>query len=74
MTCEEAVRKLYEYLDHELDTTTAQQLDKHLEICKSCCDHFEFERKVKKLIKDSCFDEKAPQFLKDKIRDTLGFI
>ncbi|HBC47133.1 MAG TPA: mycothiol system anti-sigma-R factor [candidate division Zixibacteria bacterium] len=74
MTCEEAVRKLYEYLDHELDTTTAQQLDKHLEICKSCCDHFEFERKVKTLIKDSCFDEKAPQLLKDKIRDTLGFI
>jgi mycothiol system anti-sigma-R factor len=72
MTCEEAVKKLYEYLDHELDMATAEQLDKHLEICKSCCDHFELERKLKTLIQETCIDEKAPQFLKNKIRDSLG--
>jgi mycothiol system anti-sigma-R factor len=71
MTCEEAVRKLYEYLDKELDQEAADQLDKHLELCKSCCDHFEFERRVKSLIQDRCVDQKAPQLLKDKIRNNL---
>jgi mycothiol system anti-sigma-R factor len=71
MTCEEAVRKLYEYLDKELDKTATKQLDKHLELCKSCCDHFEFERKIKTLIQEKCVDAKAPQFLKNKIRDSL---
>jgi mycothiol system anti-sigma-R factor len=71
MTCEEAVQKLYEYLDKELDQETADLLNKHLDICKGCCDHFEFEKKVRGLIQEKCFDEKAPQFLKDKIRNKL---
>jgi mycothiol system anti-sigma-R factor len=74
MTCEEAVNKLYEYLDHELDQTTVEQLDKHLDICKSCCDRFELEKRVKSLIQEKCIDQKAPQFLKDKIRSKLRFL
>ncbi len=72
MTCEEAVKKLYEYLDKELDHAASEQLDKHLDICKVCCDHFEFERKLKFLVQDSCFQQKAPQVLKRKILDNLG--
>jgi len=71
MTCEEAVKKLYEYIDKELDRSTVEQLDRHLEICKSCCDHFEFERKVKALIQDSVFVQKAPISLKDRIQTNL---
>lgn len=71
MTCEEAVQKLYEYLDKELDKATVEQLDTHLEICQSCCDHFEFEKKVRSIIREKCSDEKAPDFLKSKIRDIL---
>jgi mycothiol system anti-sigma-R factor len=74
MTCEEAVKKLYEYIDKELDKETVAQLDRHLEICKSCCDHFELEKKIKSLIQESCFDQKAPQFLKNKIKDNLKLL
>ncbi len=74
MTCEEAIGKLYEYLDHELDQATVEQLDRHLDICKSCCDHFEFEKRVRSIIQEKCFDQKAPQFLKDKIRNKLKFL
>ena len=72
MTCEEAVRKLHEYLDHELDHASAEQVEKHLEICRTCCDHMEFEKHMKKLIHQCCCRQKAPAFLRDKIIDTLS--
>ncbi len=71
MTCKEAVDKLYEYLDREADGMTASQVEKHLDLCRLCCDHFEFEKKMKKLVKNSCFQEKAPTFLKEKILKAL---
>jgi len=71
MTCDEAVRKLYEYLDKELDQSSVEQLEKHLEICKGCCDHFEIEKKVIGMIQDSCVGHKAPQMLRDKIVGNL---
>jgi len=71
MTCEEAVKKLHEYLDHELDRATVEQVDKHLDICRACCDQMEFEKQMKRLVQDSCCQQKAPVFLKRKIIDNL---
>lgn len=71
MTCKEAVDKLYEYLDREADDMTASQVEKHLDLCRLCCDHFEFEKKMKELVQKSCFQEKAPAFLKGKIQQAL---
>lgn len=73
MTCQEAVDKLYEYLDREVDKITAERFQTHLDLCRRCCDHFEFEKKMKELIQKGCFQEKAPPFLKDKIRKSLEF-
>jgi len=67
MTCQEAVNKLYEYLDKELDHISASQVEKHLQLCRLCCDNFELEKKMKELVQKSCIDEKAPSFLKEKI-------
>jgi len=71
MTCEEAVKKLFEYIDKELDGATQAQIDKHLDICTLCCDRFEFEQKLKGIIQKSCFNEKAPPILKQKIQSRL---
>lgn len=71
MTCQEAVDKLYEYLDREIDDITAAQIEKHLDLCRLCCDHFEFEKKMKDLVQESCVQQKAPSILKNKIRKAL---
>lgn len=71
MTCQEAVNRLYEYLDRELDNATAAQIENHLDLCRLCCDHFEFEQKIKELVHNSCLLEKAPQILKDRILSKL---
>jgi mycothiol system anti-sigma-R factor len=72
MTCEEAIKKLYEYLDHELDHATSDQVEKHIDICKICCDQLEFEKRMKKIVHESCCGHKAPPILKEKILDRLG--
>jgi mycothiol system anti-sigma-R factor len=71
MTCQEAVERLYDYLDKEIDKITAARIEKHLDLCRLCCDHFEFEKKMKELVQKSCIRQKAPSFLKEKILKAL---
>jgi mycothiol system anti-sigma-R factor len=74
MTCEEAVKKLYEYLDKELDIATTEQIDKHMELCRSCCDHMEFEKNIRNLVQQTCIKEKAPVQLRNKIMGKLNIL
>jgi mycothiol system anti-sigma-R factor len=71
MTCQEAVDRLYEYIDSETDGITAARIEKHLDLCRLCCDHFEFEKSMKELVQKSCIQQKAPAFLKEKIQRAL---
>jgi mycothiol system anti-sigma-R factor len=73
MTCREAVDRLYEYLDSELDNVSTAQIKKHLELCRLCCDHFEFEKTLKDLVHKCCQSAKAPDVLKNKIIDSLKY-
>jgi len=43
-SCEEALQRLDEYLDHELTIEEREVVVKHLEICKPCFNKFTFEQ------------------------------
>ena len=43
-SCEEAVKRLNEYLDHEMSAEERVVVLKHLEICRSCLTRFSFEQ------------------------------
>ncbi|UCE67133.1 MAG: mycothiol system anti-sigma-R factor [Candidatus Zixiibacteriota bacterium] len=72
MTCQEAVNKLYEYIDSELDRATTEKIKKHLDLCRLCCDQFEFEKTMKELVHKCCDAAKAPDVLKEKILKSLN--
>jgi len=72
MTCREAVDKLHEYIDSELDSATTEKIKKHLDLCRLCCNQFEFEKTMKELVHKCCERAKAPDVLKKKIADTLN--
>ena len=44
MSCEQAVRALWDYLDRTLDLPTVQAIDTHLAQCGGCREHARFER------------------------------
>jgi anti-sigma factor (TIGR02949 family) len=45
--CEEALRRLAEYLDSELSAGSRTEIEEHLERCRSCFSRVEFERRLK---------------------------
>ncbi|GAB1343403.1 zf-HC2 domain-containing protein [Gemmatimonas sp.] len=40
--CDATVRRLWDYLDEELDTKRAEEVAKHLRDCAACREHFAF--------------------------------
>lgn len=45
--CEEALRRLFDYLDAELHEESQREMEQHLERCRSCFSRVEFERRLK---------------------------
>jgi mycothiol system anti-sigma-R factor len=44
MSCREVVELLWEYIDAELTPEREQQVRAHLEACKACYGHYEFQQ------------------------------
>lgn len=45
--CEEALRRLFDYLDAELPGEPQREIEHHLECCRSCFSRLEFEKRLK---------------------------
>lgn len=49
-SCEDALRLLAAHIDRELDAPTRDQVNRHLETCRSCYSRAEFEKRLKESI------------------------
>jgi len=67
ITCREAAKHLYEYLDGELPQIDYDKIKMHLELCRICCKHFEFEEILRSIIRNKARSEKIPPTLREKI-------
>jgi anti-sigma factor (TIGR02949 family) len=47
ISCETAVRRLWDYLDGGLAAPARAEVDAHLAACDECPPHFDFSRRVK---------------------------
>ena len=56
VNCDEAVRKLYEFLDGELTDVRRQEIAEHLDRCGPCVDVFGFESELRHVIARKCQD------------------
>lgn len=45
--CEQAIKQIFEFIDHELSDGEHALLEQHLRTCKSCFSRMEFERMLK---------------------------
>lgn len=70
ISCEEVVERLFDYLDHEVDTDTSAEIERHLERCHDCFSRAEFERKLREQVTRSGKQE-APERLRLRIRDMI---
>lgn len=68
--CGDAQDQIYQYLDAELDEETASSVRTHLDDCGGCFDSFDFERRLKIVIRDH-LKEDMPDALEDKVKDLI---
>jgi mycothiol system anti-sigma-R factor len=71
MNCHEALEKLWQYLDRELDGESSTQLQRHLQECRQCFSKAEFERRLRAMLRRSCDGEQAPPELRERLSRLL---
>ena len=65
--CAHTLERVYEFLDHELDTASAETIRHHLAACEPCLDTYDMEHMVKSLIRRSCGGDVAPAQLRTRV-------
>ena len=71
MDCDQAIHRVYEYLDGELTMWRRRAITRHLDDCPPCADGFIFEVELRRVIVSKCHEE-VPAELKIKIAKALG--
>jgi anti-sigma factor (TIGR02949 family) len=71
--CEEALKRLAEFIDCELSDTEQDNVERHLRTCRSCFSRMEFESRLKQRLSALSADD-APAQSRDRIRKLIeGF-
>ncbi|MBI2313252.1 MAG: zf-HC2 domain-containing protein [Betaproteobacteria bacterium] len=71
LSCEEALKDMYTFLDHELGEAERRDLEEHLRICRSCFSRVEFEKRLRERLADTGQSE-ASGDLQNRIRSLIG--
>ncbi len=66
LDCRDALDRLYEYIDDEVDSADHDVIAHHLEECGPCLAEFDLEVLVKVVVARSCCDH-APSKLRDRV-------
>ena len=66
-TCGDALSRVYDYLDQEIDTAMARAIAGHLQACPPCAEQYRLEQMVKALVHRTCCEERAPEDLRVRI-------
>lgn len=69
--CEEALRRLFDYLDRELDAHAHGEMERHLSRCRSCFSRAEFERRLQQRLRATAAAQ-APERLQARVKRLLG--
>ena len=70
-TCDDAISRIYGYLDGEISSLKRVMVRVHLRKCSGCEDAFAFEQRLKVVIRERC-QEEVPADMIVKLRAILS--
>jgi anti-sigma factor (TIGR02949 family) len=68
--CEQALKQILEYVDHELSENERAAVEHHLHTCKSCFSRVEFERRLKEKV-GALREEEVSSGVSERIKGLL---
>ena len=60
ITCAEAVKQLWDYLDGTVDESQLELIEEHLAFCRRCCGELEFAEELRGFLAAHARDELPP--------------
>ncbi|MBI1733992.1 MAG: zf-HC2 domain-containing protein [Candidatus Rokubacteria bacterium] len=72
LTCEQAVKQFFAYLDRALSGEPLGDFETHLEACLSCCEKLAFSRDLDAFVKSRLPDADMPERLEARVREALA--
>lgn len=67
ITCTEAVKQFWQYLDDDLGPKQQQLVDEHLGICRQCCGELEFARLLQGVLDDQRSVDELPAEVRERM-------
>lgn len=69
--CKEAVERIFEYLDGELEGATREQVEEHFRICRNCYPALAYEKDFREALRRLQKGEAAPPSARQRILAAL---
>jgi mycothiol system anti-sigma-R factor len=70
ISCSEATKQLWEYLDAMVDEATREVIEEHLTRCRRCCGELEFAKELRRFLADSRRED-LPEDVRRRLNETL---
>lgn len=64
--CSEAVRQLWDYLDHSIAPEDQEKVEHHLSFCRRCCGELEFAKEIHAFLASGSSEE-IPHHVKARL-------
>jgi mycothiol system anti-sigma-R factor len=71
ITCAEAVKQLWEYLDGVVEESQRELIEEHLAFCRRCCGELEFAEELRHFLATQAEDD-LPRDVHARLKATLG--
>ena len=72
MSCADAQRRFFEYLDRALGGEDAEALEAHLEACLECCDRLQFSRRLDSFVRSRLGEATLPLGIEERVQRALA--
>lgn len=53
ISCSEAVRRLWDYIENDLDQAEQAGMEEHLALCRRCCGEVDFAQELRVVIQEA---------------------
>lgn len=74
LDCREVLEEVYLYLDEECSEVRRNVIRDHLEECSPCLSEYGIEQEVRVIVHRCCSQEKAPDEVKERLRQKLSAV